>query len=69
MYSKKSWGGNVEPFILVKFLKAEAKEGTDPMVSLLIYEYGDTNLLGKPAEAEVNEVSAPAASSNPTDMR
>ncbi|EON70056.1 hypothetical protein W97_09324 [Coniosporium apollinis CBS 100218] len=54
MYSKKSWGGNVEPFILVKFLKAEAKEGADPTVSLLVYEYDDTKFIGKPSDVPVN---------------
>lgn len=58
MYSKKSWGGNVEPFILVKFLKAEAKEGADPTVSLLVYEYDDTKFIGKPSDVPVNNVRA-----------
>jgi hypothetical protein len=46
MYSRKAWGGAVEPFILTKFLKAP--EGTDgnPIVSLVIYEWNDYDLIG-----------------------
>ncbi|EKG15660.1 Transmembrane receptor eukaryota [Macrophomina phaseolina MS6] len=54
MYSKKSWGGSVDPFILVKFLKDKIAEekGEDPVVSLLIFEWQDKQLLGKPADAD-----------------
>ncbi|KAF2083977.1 hypothetical protein K490DRAFT_76155 [Saccharata proteae CBS 121410] len=56
MYSRKSWGGSVDPFILVKFLKAtDAPENTDPTVSLLIFEWQDKNLLGKPSDAPYTE--------------
>lgn len=52
MYSKKSWGGNVEPFILVKFLKADQNdESPDPIVSIVIWEWKDSNLIGKPPDA------------------
>jgi hypothetical protein len=46
MYSRKAWGGAVEPFILTKFLKAP--DGTDgnPIVSLVIYEWNDYDLIG-----------------------
>jgi hypothetical protein len=62
MYSKKSWGGKVEPFILVKFVKNgedKNKEITDPTVGVVIWEWKDTLLLGKPSnlpEAKVREV-------------
>jgi hypothetical protein len=41
MYSKKSWGGKVDPFILVKFLKhpEKNKEIEDPRVSVVIWEW------------------------------
>ena len=60
MYSKKSWGGRVEPFILVKFLnKAEQnKEIEDPTVGVVIWEWKDSLLLGKPTEMPVDDVSA-----------
>ena len=49
MYSKKSWPGFVDPFILVKFMKSEAKEKADPTVSLAIFEWTDERLVGKAA--------------------
>ena len=58
MYSKKSWGGKVEPFILVKFMKngERNKEVEDPTVGVVIWEWRDTLLLGKPEDVGVNEV-------------
>ena len=58
MYSKKSWGGQVEPFILVKFIKngEKNKDVQDPSVGVVIWEWKDTLLLGKPSDAPVNEV-------------
>lgn len=58
MYSKKSWGGKVEPFILVKFMKngERNKEVDDPTVGVVIWEWKDTLLLGKPEDVGVNEV-------------
>jgi hypothetical protein len=58
MYSKKSWGGKVEPFILVKFVKNsedQNKDITDPTVGVVIWEWKDT-LLGKPSNLPVAEV-------------
>jgi hypothetical protein len=54
MYSRKAWGGNVDPFILVKFSKAENLEG-DPLASLVIFEWNDEELIGqyRSADAEV----------------
>ncbi|KAF1345730.1 lung seven transmembrane receptor-domain-containing protein [Delphinella strobiligena] len=49
MYSRKSWGGSVDPFILLKFQKpTNIPEGEDPMVSLVIFEWRDHDLIGKP---------------------
>jgi hypothetical protein len=45
MYSKKSWGGSVDPFIQVMF--KQNTEAKDEPVSLVIFEYHDKNLLGK----------------------
>jgi hypothetical protein len=54
MYSKKAWGGSVDPFIQVMFQqKADAGDGR---VSLVIFEYQDKNLLGRPIGDNLNEV-------------
>lgn len=49
MYSKKSWSGPVDPFILIKFLK---KDGGDdkkpPTASMVIFEWKDRELVGIP---------------------
>jgi len=45
MYSKSSWGGAVDPFILVTFLNQG--DGDTP-VSMVIYEYGDKEHIGRP---------------------
>jgi hypothetical protein len=54
MYSKKSWGGAVDPFILVTFVKEE--NAGDSTVSLVIFEYEDKKLLGRPIGDDPNEV-------------
>lgn len=48
MYAKKSWGGPVDPFISVKYIGTEKKEGEDPVSSLLIFEWKDLDLIGVP---------------------
>ncbi|KAL5119982.1 Membrane protein ptm1 [Pleosporales sp. CAS-2024a] len=57
MYSKKSWGGKVDPFILVKFRKnGDGNAGMpDPTVGVVIWEWKDSMLLGKPADMPVSE--------------
>lgn len=45
MYSKSSWGGPVDPFILVKFTDVGKDEGDDPVVSLLIFDWMDQDYL------------------------
>lgn len=47
MYSRKGWGGNVDPFILVKFIKPDEPAG-DPTVSLAVFEWKDRPLTGRP---------------------
>lgn len=46
MYSKKSWGGSVDPFILVKFLGDRSEDNSDPLASLVIFEWQDEELIG-----------------------
>lgn len=47
MYSRKSWGGDTDPFILVKFIKPDdVIEEEDPIVSLVIFEWQDRPLIG-----------------------
>lgn len=46
MYSRSSWGGPVDPFILVKFLNGTKAKGKDPIASLVIFEWKDVNLIG-----------------------
>ncbi|EHY52660.1 Membrane protein ptm1 [Exophiala dermatitidis] len=47
MYSRKSWGGSIEPFILVKFLPDHTQDDSDPIVSLIIFEWQDEELIGR----------------------
>lgn len=50
MYSRKSWGGNVDPFILVKFSKALSPQSA--RASLLIFEWSDESLIGVYPESD-----------------
>jgi hypothetical protein len=57
MYSKKSWGGKVEPFIMVKFIDVDKDQPVeDPTVGIVVWEYKDTMLLGKPADMDISQV-------------
>ncbi|KAL5343071.1 lung seven transmembrane receptor-domain-containing protein [Aspergillus crustosus] len=47
MYSRKAWGGNTDPFILTKFAKSTTTEDSDPLVSLVIFEWTDEPLIGR----------------------
>ncbi|KAI9796078.1 MAG: hypothetical protein M1833_006500 [Piccolia ochrophora] len=47
MYGRKSWGGPVDPFILTKFEKKDVEGDADPIVSLVIFEWGDEEFIGK----------------------
>ncbi|KAJ5492208.1 hypothetical protein LT330_004966 [Penicillium expansum] len=62
MYSRKAWGGDVDPFILVKFTKSEAQE-SDPLASLVIFEWSDEGLIGqyRSGDAEVKETICDAS--------
>ncbi len=50
MYSRTAWGGDVDPFISAKFIQVEPGEGEDvdpdPMVSVVVFEWRDENLVG-----------------------
>ena len=46
MYSKTAWGGSVDPFILTKFIQATPQGDEDPIVSLVIFEWKDEDLVG-----------------------
>lgn len=47
MYSRKSWGGSVDPFISVKFLQEAVEDESDPVASLVIFEWNDEHLIGR----------------------
>ncbi|KAI0402644.1 lung seven transmembrane receptor-domain-containing protein [Xylaria palmicola] len=46
MYSKADWGGPVDPFILTVFPNDTIKDDEDPVVSLIIFEWKDQDLIG-----------------------
>ncbi|KAL2075581.1 hypothetical protein VTL71DRAFT_524 [Oculimacula yallundae] len=46
MYSRDAWGGAVEPHILVKFVKDTTEDDSDPITSLIIFEWKDYDLIG-----------------------
>lgn len=46
MYSQKTWGGPTEPHILVKFLKNDVQDNSDPIASMIIFEWKDYDLVG-----------------------
>ncbi|KAK3111137.1 Membrane protein ptm1 [Teratosphaeriaceae sp. CCFEE 6253] len=56
MYSRKSWGGSVSPFILTKFLvPKDLPADADPVVSLVVFEWADKGLIGYPLTPEHDE--------------
>ncbi len=46
MYSRDAWGGAVVPHILVKFIKDTAEDDSDPITSMVIFEWKDYDLIG-----------------------
>ncbi|KAJ6787064.1 hypothetical protein PWT90_03203 [Aphanocladium album] len=56
MYSKKSWGGPVDPFIQVKFINNTLPEEEDPTVSLIIFEWKDRKFVGVPNSNGENDL-------------
>ncbi|KAI9718375.1 MAG: hypothetical protein M1812_004096 [Candelaria pacifica] len=55
MYSRNSWGGDVDPFILAKFEKVDVEGDVDPLVSMVIFEWRDENYVGKLATPDSKE--------------
>lgn len=53
MYSQQAWGGPVDPFILMKFLPYTGDD--DPVVSLVIFEWKDEDLIGVYPSADATQ--------------
>lgn len=60
MYSRKAWGGSVDPFILNRFLPykpaGDGAEIDDPVVAVVLFEWKDEHLLGRPKSPDNPEV-------------
>lgn len=50
MYSRASWGGGVDPFILTKFFKPNSASLSDNIVSFVVFEWSDKDLIGIPVD-------------------
>ena len=46
MYSRKAWGGDTDPFILTTFTEETPEGDEDPVVSLVVFEWKDHDLIG-----------------------
>ena len=46
MYSQQAWGGPVDPFILIKFTDVGKEQQGDPVVSMVVFEWRDEDLIG-----------------------
>ncbi|KAL8968317.1 MAG: hypothetical protein Q9183_002521 [Haloplaca sp. 2 TL-2023] len=46
MYSKKSWGGDTDPFVLTTLDKASPEPDEDTLVSLVVFEFRDEDFIG-----------------------
>ncbi|EAW13103.1 putative integral membrane protein (Ptm1) [Aspergillus clavatus NRRL 1] len=47
MYGPKAWGGSVDPYITTKFVQSTDAGDGDPLVSVVIFEWSDENLIGR----------------------
>ena len=58
MYSKKAWGGDVEPYIMARFDHAAVRddEDTDPVVAVAIFNWNDVNYIGSSAPEAPDKV-------------
>lgn len=65
MYNKATWGGPVDPFILIAFPNDTIKADEDPIVSLIIFEWKDQELIGAYPDPEAFSVCAAARSPIP----
>ena len=59
MYDRKTWGGAVDPHILVKFIKNAAEDDSDPIASMIIFEWKDYDLIGVLPTADSLQVPLP----------
>ena len=58
MYSKSAWGGDTDPFIATTFTKSPAADTGDPIVSLIVFEWKDNDLVGVwPSESAADVLS------------
>ena len=46
MYSRASWGGDTDPFISTTFIKLEEEGDSDPIVSIVVFEWKDEDYVG-----------------------
>lgn len=46
MYSKTAWGGDTDPFIEAVFVKTTPEGDEDPLVSIVVFEWKDEDLVG-----------------------
>jgi hypothetical protein len=54
MYSQSSWGGPVDPFILIRFDKYDGPQ--DPIVSLVVFEWKDEDYIGIEPDNDPSQV-------------
>ncbi|KAI8957117.1 lung seven transmembrane receptor-domain-containing protein [Daldinia sp. FL1419] len=57
MYSKSAWGGPVDPFIQVVFPNKTVEGDDDPIVSLVIFEWKDEDLIGISTDDDPDSLS------------
>ena len=56
MYSKIAWSGDTDPFISIKFNKLDENNDSDPIVSLVVFEWRDEALVGVWPSDDATEV-------------
>lgn len=61
MYSRKSWGGSIDPFISVTF-EPRTEEDQDPIVSMVIFEWRDERFVGIRTTPDAVGVGSPCLS-------
>ncbi len=64
MYSRKAWGGAVDPFILVTFPNETIEADSEPVIGLIIYEWQDEPLIGRPVGSKSPEVQPDTPDAN-----
>lgn len=56
MYSRKAWGGPVDPYISLMFPSQDIPDDQDPVVSVVIFEWKDEDLIGIREDPESPQV-------------